>query len=515
MKITVILPLILIFNSCEDNTPFNISKSEQNKTISSSQLNKIEQLDLDELEITLGNITNSSDYNFKFSTKSSKTRATINNKKVYSMKSAIEFRYNGDSEVTDTLGSGSIRKQIGLKLMSKNTCNLLYVMWRFGVNEKIVVQMKSNPNAEDHSDCGNSGYSTIFPDSEQNPFPHVGSGMDQNIHSLYTELEPLNTNDGSIGNDYKLTVFVDGYEVWTKDIFNLPANIAGISGFRTDNGNFDFNFYSDASKEANSWFVSFSGINNWSQLQITDQELNKVEFGNFNDDNQADAFRTYNGNWEVSLSGKENWIYKNRSSNNINDLRFGDFNGDGKTDVLKISNGAIYISISGESSWQYWNISNNTIDELRFGDFNGDGETDIFRTENGSWQVSLSGTSNWLHWKTSNNTISSLYFGDFNGDGITDVIKANGSKWHVSLAATSNWFEWKISTDRFEMVKFGDFNGDAKTDIIKSENGYWKVSFGAKSDWENLNASSHTLEHMKIVDINGDGISDILRSTRN
>ncbi|WP_141699319.1 hypothetical protein [Candidatus Thiosymbion oneisti] len=148
----------------------------------------------------------------------------------------IQFRYRGPaSSARNTSPSG----QIGLKLRAKNGCNLLYVMWVVGPEERLKVQMKSNPGDVNHEDCGTCGYTTLVPESNANPFPPISSVTDQKTHRLLAKLEPLD------GNDYRLIVYADWKEVWRGIIRDMPPEIEGPAGIRTDGGNFIFRFFTD------------------------------------------------------------------------------------------------------------------------------------------------------------------------------------------------------------------------------------------------------------------------------
>ena len=45
---------------------------------------------------------------------------------------AIAFTYVGPTPVDVPLASGELRRQIGLKLRARDTCNVVYVMWHVG-----------------------------------------------------------------------------------------------------------------------------------------------------------------------------------------------------------------------------------------------------------------------------------------------------------------------------------------------------------------------------------------------
>lgn len=75
---------------------------------------------------------------------------------------ALTFRFLGRSAQTAALGSGERREQIGLKLLAQDSCNVAYVMWRFGDPPSVVASWKSNPGTR-HAQCGNRGYQTLRP----------------------------------------------------------------------------------------------------------------------------------------------------------------------------------------------------------------------------------------------------------------------------------------------------------------------------------------------------------------
>ena len=61
------------------------------------------------------------------------------------------------------LGSGATRIQFGLKLRAQDACNLVYAMWRFDPDSRIVVSIKRNSSQSKSSECGNRGYQNIKP----------------------------------------------------------------------------------------------------------------------------------------------------------------------------------------------------------------------------------------------------------------------------------------------------------------------------------------------------------------
>ncbi len=141
----------------------------------------------------------------------------------------MRFTYLGPSVQTKALGSGEIRRQIGLKLRAQDSCNLLYVMWRIEPRDQIVVSVKSNPGQRTHAECGTHGYTNLKPESQRrrpggaaaaSP-PPVAAGSS---HDLRAEL---------VGRE--LRVWADGAIAWEGQV---PATIQGFDGpvgLRTDN----------------------------------------------------------------------------------------------------------------------------------------------------------------------------------------------------------------------------------------------------------------------------------------
>lgn len=137
----------------------------------------------------------------------------------------LDFTYRGPSAQTIPLASGELRRQIGVKLRAKDTCNVVYVMWHVGPNPGIAVSVKHNPTASTHAACGDQGYIHLRP-STSAPAPRV---RPNESHALRAEI------DGHI-----LHVLVDGAAVWTGSLPAEASTFAGPAGVRSDNGAFDF-----------------------------------------------------------------------------------------------------------------------------------------------------------------------------------------------------------------------------------------------------------------------------------
>jgi hypothetical protein len=135
---------------------------------------------------------------------------------------AIEahFTYLGGTAQESALGSGTIRRQFGLKLRAQNACNLVYAMWRIEPEPKVIVSVKRNPEQSTSSECGNHGYQNIKPrHASPVPIPRPGEA-----HTLAAELH---------GDE--LRVSVDGREVWEGDLGEEASDLRGPVGIRSDN----------------------------------------------------------------------------------------------------------------------------------------------------------------------------------------------------------------------------------------------------------------------------------------
>lgn len=137
----------------------------------------------------------------------------------------LAFSYPGPSRDEERLANGELRRQIGLKLRAKDTCNVVYVMWHIEPTSRIVVQVKSNPGASTHAQCGDAGYLAVHPAAGTAP-PAIQPGEK---HVLRADL------DGDL-----LTVMADGMLAWQGRLPAEASVIDGPAGIRSDNGHFDF-----------------------------------------------------------------------------------------------------------------------------------------------------------------------------------------------------------------------------------------------------------------------------------
>jgi hypothetical protein len=138
---------------------------------------------------------------------------------------SVAFTYRGPSRETKALGSGTVRRQIGLKLRAENGCNLVYAVWRIAPKAELVVSVKRNPGQSTHAQCGTRGYRNVRPQASER-LPQLAPGE---AHALRADL------DGT-----QLSVGVDGHQVWSGDLGGEVLQFDGPVGIRTDNAAFDF-----------------------------------------------------------------------------------------------------------------------------------------------------------------------------------------------------------------------------------------------------------------------------------
>jgi hypothetical protein len=130
------------------------------------------------------------------------------------------FTYLGSTGNEARLGSGELRRQLGLKLRAQDACNLVYAMWRIEPESKLVVSIKSNPGQHSSAECANRGYRNIKPQRSK-PVPVLHSG---DTHDLRAEIN----GDG-------IRVFADGQLVWEGSLGPEALAFDGPVGIRSDN----------------------------------------------------------------------------------------------------------------------------------------------------------------------------------------------------------------------------------------------------------------------------------------
>jgi hypothetical protein len=143
----------------------------------------------------------------------------------------LRFTYDGPTPDVKPLASGELRRQFGIKLRAKDTCNLVYAMWHFEPVPGLGVAVKSNPGQNTHAQCGAHGYSTIQPVWSR----PVSGPQPGRAHSFSAELEGT-----------ELRVFVDGEVAWKGALPVAGFAFDGPVGLRSDNARLTFHILTDS-----------------------------------------------------------------------------------------------------------------------------------------------------------------------------------------------------------------------------------------------------------------------------
>jgi hypothetical protein len=146
----------------------------------------------------------------------------------------MAFTYNAPSSSTTLLANGTLRRQVGLKLRAKDTCNVVYVMWHIAPTSGIFVSVKHNPRMSTHAECGPKGYIGVQPRSVRALTP-VQAGES---HTLRAVLEGTS-----------LRVITDGAVAWEGTLPSEALTFDGPVGVRSDNVAFDFELRADEADE--------------------------------------------------------------------------------------------------------------------------------------------------------------------------------------------------------------------------------------------------------------------------
>jgi hypothetical protein len=166
--------------------------------------------------VTEGAVEASPDH--RLTVETPKMRAYVNTQTAPAI--LAHFTYVGPTAQESRLGSGEVRRQFGLKLRAQNACNLVYVMWRFEPESKVVVSVKRNAQQTTSSECGNRGYQNIKA-VRSRPAPALRNG---DSHNLAANMRGT-----------AMAVSIDGKEVWAGDVGPLAADLNGPVGIRSDN----------------------------------------------------------------------------------------------------------------------------------------------------------------------------------------------------------------------------------------------------------------------------------------
>ena len=137
----------------------------------------------------------------------------------------LRFTYLGPTEEVARLGSGRVRRQIGLKMRAQDPCNLVYAMWRIDPGPEIAVQVKRNGGQRTSAECKNEGYRTVRP-LQSAPVAGVEPGSSHVLRAVLRESE--------------LRVWADGVLAWQGDLGEEAVDLQGPVGLRSDNARFTF-----------------------------------------------------------------------------------------------------------------------------------------------------------------------------------------------------------------------------------------------------------------------------------
>jgi hypothetical protein len=137
----------------------------------------------------------------------------------------LRFTYAGPTAEVAELGSGRVRRQIGLKLRAQDPCNLVYAMWRIDPGPELAVQVKLNPGQRTSSECKNGGYRTVRP-VRSAPAGPVAEGSS---HVLRASLRGAT-----------LALWADGVLAWEGMLGDDAQGPGGPVGLRSDNARFTF-----------------------------------------------------------------------------------------------------------------------------------------------------------------------------------------------------------------------------------------------------------------------------------
>jgi hypothetical protein len=176
---------------------------------------------LERLDVTAGAMTETAAW---LRTRSGEMRATELDDGRHAAAARLRFRLLGPSDEVVPLGSGLVRRQIGLKLRAADPCNLVYVMWRSAPESRIAIFVKRNPGQPTSAECGNRGYTDVA------TVP-AADAADGAVHVL--EARTRRRANGALA----LTVLTDGV-VWHRQVLaaELVGGLEGPVGVRSDNG---------------------------------------------------------------------------------------------------------------------------------------------------------------------------------------------------------------------------------------------------------------------------------------
>jgi hypothetical protein len=191
----------------------------------------LQQISRKELCVTNGVVSSLPDGRLTVATPSSRAVVRV----VTDQAAELRFRYLGPTEASKPLASGELRRQIGLKLKTQDSCNLVYAMWHIEPDSKFAVSIKRNPGKHTHAQCHAGGYVNIRPERVV-ALPRIRPGES---HSLRADLEGA-----------ALTLLADDRVVREGTLGSEVATLDGPVGFRTDNARFEFEYYAGSAGAA-------------------------------------------------------------------------------------------------------------------------------------------------------------------------------------------------------------------------------------------------------------------------
>jgi hypothetical protein len=147
----------------------------------------------------------------------------------------MDFTYRGPSQDVAPLASGELRRQIGFKLRSQDTCNVITVMWHVAPTTGLHVQVKSNPGQRTHQECRDRGYRRVDA-IRRSEVPPIRIGARRSLAAFIQ------------GNE--LHVLADGRLVWEGALPSEAFAFDGPAGIRSDNGEFDVDLWATLRPDA-------------------------------------------------------------------------------------------------------------------------------------------------------------------------------------------------------------------------------------------------------------------------
>jgi hypothetical protein len=136
----------------------------------------------------------------------------------------IAFVYRGPTSRVEPLASGEVRRQIGLKLRARDTCNVVYAMWHIEPTGGVFVSVKANPGMTAHSQCRDGGYINLRPATRAD----IATIRPGERHTFAARI------DGNV-----LRILADGALAWEGALPPEAFAFDGPIGIRSDNGEFD------------------------------------------------------------------------------------------------------------------------------------------------------------------------------------------------------------------------------------------------------------------------------------